>query len=708
MRVNKEEQQNTDNSHPMNIGIVAHVDAGKTSVSERLLFLSGVIAQIGRVDSGSTQTDSLQQEKERGITIKTAVAAMEFKGRRFNLIDTPGHSDFASEVQRSLSVLDIAILVISACEGVQSRTRILARVLKDMNIPFIVFVNKVDRKNANPDRVLSQLQSGLIPNAVMLSKVDNPGTQNVSSSLLSNKELVGYEDLIWHLLEANPNLIVDEDKLESIDMLRLVFQQTVSKTICPVIVGSAFTGAGFDDLLSLLIGIKGELKSEGRGTDSSGTVFKLLGDGRGHRIALIRMWSGTLSRGQTLRISSLVQDEPKEVKLSEVSVYKNGTLTSPGDAYPGEIASVVAKNLEIGDSFGDATQTLKVYELPPPMLEAVAYTKDVKEKQRLYEALHEMSNEDPFINFSLDEQDEMSIKLYGEVQKEVIQRTLEDDYGIRQVSFRPSTVVYIERVVGIGEALEEIGSMEYIKENGNPDFWATIGLRVERNSCDDNLFYGGDNIGRLPLSFYQAVIETISNELRAGPYGWQVESCKVIFTKTGYASTVSTAGDFRLLTPLILAKALNIAKTVVCEPINSFEITGISTDNLSTIQSELSRYKGVVTSLEQVGDEYVLMGEIPVVSTNDFALALPELTSGRGAISAMFTRYKELTGLDYPVKPRGGANPYNRAEYMRLVKSATRDKMNAERKKASNQKAKVRGPKPKDKESTRADGSVVL
>ncbi|MEJ2743945.1 MAG: GTP-binding protein, partial [Gammaproteobacteria bacterium] len=164
-------------AHPMNIGVVAHVDAGKTSVSERLLFMSGAISKLGRVDSGSTQTDSLQQERERGITIKTAVASMQFGNARFNLIDTPGHSDFASEVQRSLSVLDVAILVVSACEGVQSRTRILARVLADINIPLIIFINKLDRNNADPVRVLKQLQSGLVKNAVMLSEFSNPGTK---------------------------------------------------------------------------------------------------------------------------------------------------------------------------------------------------------------------------------------------------------------------------------------------------------------------------------------------------------------------------------------------------------------------------------------------------------------------------------------------------------------------------------------------------
>lgn len=689
----------------MNIGIVAHVDAGKTSVSERLLYMSGVISQIGRVDSGSTQTDSMQQEKERGITIKTAVAAMEFRGKRFNLIDTPGHSDFASEVQRSLSVLDMAILVVSACEGVQSRTRILARALKDMDIPFIVFINKVDRKNANPDRVVRQLQSGLIKNAVMLSRVDNPGTQDASSCALSNKELAHDEDLVFHLLEANPNLIANDEELDSLDMLKHIFQQTVAKTICPVIAGSAFNGAGFDDLLNILIGVKEELKFEDGGLEPSGTVFKLLSDAKGRRTALIRMWSGTLSRGQSLQVLSQGEDEPKEVKLSEVSVYNHGTLVEPGDARSGDIASVAAKALKIGDSFGAAARTAKVFELPPPMLEAVVFTRDVKEKQKLYEALQEMSDEDPFINFSLGEKGEMSIKLYGEVQKEVIQKSLEDDYGVRQVAFKPSKVIYVERVVGVGAAYEEIGSMEHIKEYGNPDYWATVGLRVERNTGLENSFDGGDNIGRLPLSFYQAVVETISSELRAGPYGWQVQRCKVIFTRAGYASTVSAAGDFRLLTPLVLAKALEEAKTVVCEPINKFEITGITTDNLSTIQSELHRYKGVITNFEQIGDEYILMGEIPVVTTDNFALALPELTSGMGSMSAMFERYKELTESDFPIRPRDGANPYNRAEYMKWVKSATRDEMNAERKKAANQHTKVRGPKPK---ALGSDGGDVI
>src|SRR5438105_5154977 len=287
----------------LNLGILAHVDAGKTTLTERLLYAAGVIDELGSVDKGTTQTDSLSLEQRRGITIKSAVVSFEIDDIVVNLIDTPGHPDFIAEVERVLGVLDGAVLVISAVEGVQSQTRILMRALHRLQIPTLMFVNKLDRRGADPERVLREIRDRLTPAAIAMGEELGDAAVDV-------------------LAEHDESLLaayLDDDAIISTDDLRTkLAAQTRRALVHPVFFGSARTGAGVDVLMAGL----GELLLAGAGDPDgpvSGTVFKIERGPSGEKVAYVRMFSGTVQTRDRLRYG---RDD--EEKVTAIAVFVHG------------------------------------------------------------------------------------------------------------------------------------------------------------------------------------------------------------------------------------------------------------------------------------------------------------------------------------------------------------------------------------------------
>src|SRR4051795_9006146 len=275
--------------HSLNLGILAHVDAGKTSLTERLLHAAGVIDEIGRVDDGSTQTDSLALERRRGITIKSAVVSFPLDGVTVNLIDTPGHPDFVAEVERALGVLDGAVLVVSAVEGVQARTRVLMRTLRRLRIPTLLFVNKIDRTGARYGPTLGSISARLTPAVVPMGTVTGLGTRDA-------RFVAGPDALLARLAEHDDTLLaayLDERPVPPARIRRALRRQTARCLVHPVFFGSAITGAGVDELTA---GITELLPAAGGDPAGplSGTVFKIEQGPAGERVAYARLFSGTV------------------------------------------------------------------------------------------------------------------------------------------------------------------------------------------------------------------------------------------------------------------------------------------------------------------------------------------------------------------------------------------------------------------------------
>ena len=286
----------------LNLGVLAHVDAGKTSLTERLLFAAGVIDEVGSVDAGSTQTDTLSLERQRGITIKSAVASFVIDDVAVNLIDTPGHPDFIAEVERVLNVLDGAVLVVSAVEGVQAQTRVLMRALQRLRIPTIVFVNKIDRAGAQDEAVLHQLAEKLALSPAPMGSVDGLGTRAASFSPYTSADDEAVSTLVPLLAEHDDAILaayVDDEATVAYERSRDVLgTQTRNVSMQPVYFGSAITGAGVDSLIAGLT----ELLPVGQGDVDgplAGEIFKIERGRAGEKVAYVRLSSGTIQRSAT-------------------------------------------------------------------------------------------------------------------------------------------------------------------------------------------------------------------------------------------------------------------------------------------------------------------------------------------------------------------------------------------------------------------------
>ena len=348
----------------LNLGIVAHVDAGKTSLTERLLYAGGVIDSVGSVDAGSTQTDSLDLERRRGITIKTAVASFPIGGVTVNLIDTPGHPDFIAEVERALRVLDGAVLVISAVEGVQAQTRVLMRTLRRLRVPTLIFVNKIDRRGAREADLLRDVVAKLTPDIVALSTVRDLGTRGATARPLGFAEA----DLAARVvdLSGDDELLADyvgDDASVPYARLRAALTDRVRAAVLyPVFFGSAVTGAGVDALLD---GLAELLPAAGGdpGGPLSGTVFKVERDRDGARVAYVRLFDGAVR----------VRDHlPSGAVVTAIEVIEGGAAVRRGSVSAGEIGKLYGlRDVRIGDALGRPHPRGAARLFAPPTLETV-------------------------------------------------------------------------------------------------------------------------------------------------------------------------------------------------------------------------------------------------------------------------------------------------------------------------------------------------
>ncbi|MCW2506733.1 MAG: GTP-binding protein [Actinomycetia bacterium] len=631
----------------LNLGILAHVDAGKTSLTERLLYAAGVIGAIGSVDDGSTQTDTLALERQRGITIKAAVVSFAIRDLTVNLIDTPGHPDFIAEVERVLGVLDGAVLVVSAVEGVQAQTRILFRALRRLRIPMLLFVNKIDRAGADLARVLGELRR-LTPDLATMTSTQREGTPGAAAV---PHELAG---ALTELIAGH-----DDDFLSAClagvratepELRARLAALTGRARVHPVFCGSAITGAGIDPLVT---GI-GELLPVASGDPSgpvAGTVFKVDRGPAGERIAYARLFAGTLRTRDRIAVPG-----GGDAKVTAIRVFDGGPARPSPAIEAGQLGMLWGlAGIRIGDTIGPGDPPrATAHHFAPPTLETVVVPSTPDAQGALRTALAQLAEQDPLIAVRQDDdRRELSVSLYGEVQKEVVQATLASEYGL-DVRFTETTTICVERPARSGSAAQYLGKAP------NP-FVATVGLRVDPAPGDVSYRLGVE-LGCLPLAFHQAVEDAVAATLRQGLRGWAVTGCAVTLTHAGFAAPVSTAADFRNLTPMVLMAALGEAGTTVCEPLHRFALE-IPGDTLAAVLPVLARIRAVPGAPTTTGSVCTLTGSVPAAEVHGLRLRIPGLTRGEGVLESAFDRYEPVTG-PIPVRARSGPDPRNRKEYL--------------------------------------------
>ena len=656
----------------LNLGILAHVDAGKTTLTERLLYAAGVIDEIGSVDDGSTQTDTLALEQKRGITIKSAVVSFVVGDVAVNLIDTPGHPDFIAEVERALNVLDGAVLVVSAVEGVQAQTRVLMRTLQRLGIPALIFVNKIDRAGAQQDGLLRSISEKLTPAIVPMGRVEGLGTREAVFTPYRAGDDAFTATLTDELADHDDALLaayVDDDTAVSYDRLRSeLTAQTGRALVYPVYFGSAVTGTGVEVLMGGITGLLPSTRGDADGP-VSGAVFKIERGKEGEKISYVRMFSGTVGLRDQLRFRG-----DGEGKVTALEVFDRGATVRQDSVGAGRIARLRGLDgVRIGDAIGEVRASRNGHHFAPPTLETVVFPQRSEDKGALYVALTQLADQDPLINVHQDDdRQEIYVSLYGEVQKEVIQATLGEEFGV-EARFRETTPICIERPTGTGAAVE------LLPEARSPTtpFLATLGLRIEPGAAGSGVRFELDvKAASIPLhvyktveAFHEAMERTVLEALRQGMHGWEVTDCSVTMTDCDYQAPPrrwpgTSPYDFRMLTPLVLMGALKQAGTVVCEPVHPYRLE-IPVDTFGAVVPVLTRLRADPETPEARGDTYVLGGRIPASRVRELQQHLPALTRGEGLLEydLALTGYQPVVGKP-PVRPRTDYNPLNRKEYL--------------------------------------------
>jgi ribosomal protection tetracycline resistance protein len=641
-------------SSTLNLGILAHVDAGKTSLTERLLYAAGAIDEIGSVDDGSTQTDTLALERQRGITIKSAVASFRVGSTTVNVLDTPGHPDFIAEVERVLSVLDGAVLVISAVEGVQAQTHVLMRALNRLRIPTLIFVNKIDRRGATYARVLEAIAERLTPAAIPMGTVSGLGTREA--------RFVREDPAAEVLADHDDALLaeyVTQAALPPREVRRALITATGKARIHPVFFGSAITGAGVAELTEGIQQLLPATHAVTASTAASAAVFKVERGPAGEKIAYIRMFDGTLR----------TREQTPAGKVTAISVFQDGAAVRRDEVTAGQIAKLWGlTQIKVGDTLGEVSRQSDP-SFSPPTLETVIAPRRRKDNAALHAALTQLAEQDPLINLRQDN-GQLRLDLYGEVQKEVIDATLRQDFNLG-VSFRESSTICIERPAGTGTAVE------HIKAEANP-FLAGVGLRVgpapEATGIEFRLEI---ELGSLPLAFLKAIEDTVRGTLTQGIHGWQVSDCVVTLTHSGYyprqshaharfdKSMSSTGADFRCLTPLVVMRALQQAGTEVYEPVQRFHLS-IPAAAVPAVLPLLARMGAIPQTQQNTAARAAIEGVIPASQVHGLGQRIPGLTSGEGLLECVFDHYQQVRG-PVPARPRTDNNPLDRKEYLLRV-----------------------------------------
>ena len=611
----------------INIGILAHVDAGKTTLTESLLYTSGAILELGSVDKGTTRTDTMFLERQRGITIQAAVTSFNWNDYKINIVDTPGHTDFITEVYRSLSVLDGAILVISAKDGVQAQTRILFHALQKMNIPTIIFINKIDQYGINLNNIYQNIKEKLSNDIIVM--------QNVTlTPEISIKNIIDLDE--WDpVISKNDKLLkkyIAGEKLTIQELTQEEYRCVKKGSLFPIYHGSAKNNIGTQQLIEAISNLFCPEMNKNY-SELCGRVFKIEYTDHKQRLVYLRLYSGTLHLRDTI-----ILPEKKKVKLTEIYIPSNGEMIQTKTVCSGDIFIIPNNTLRLNDIIGnEKILPCNVWnDKPVPMLRTRIEPIKIEEREKLLDALTEIADTDPLLRYYVDTiTHEIIISFLGTVQLEVICSLLIEKYHIN-IRIEDPTVIYLEK------PLQKADYTIHIEVPPNP-FWASIGLSITPLPIGSGIQYESKvSLGYLNQSFQNAVREGINYGLEQGLYGWEVTDCKICFEYGVYYSPVSTPSDFRFLAPIVLEQALKKAGTQLLEPYLSF-ILFTPQGYLSRAYNDAQKHCAIIETSQSKNDEIIFTGHIPVRCINEYRNTLTLYTNGQAVFLTELKDYQIAT-----------------------------------------------------------------
>ena len=592
-------------------GIFAHVDAGKTTFSEQILYYTKSIRKKGRVDYKEAFLDSQKVEKERGITVFSDVGTFSYDGDTYYLIDTPGHIDFSPEMERTLSILDYAILVVSAVEGIQGHTETLWNLLKNRKIPTFIFINKIDRVGADVNKVYQQLKRRFSEDICLLSNNSLMNLSDEEIEFIAGKD----EELLNLYFEDNYNNQLWIDKLKLLVKERQIFVATS---------GSALLDQGvkeFLDIFNKLTMTNYEL------TDIfTGKVFKIRYDEKGTRITYIKALSGLLKVKDEL-VYNLNGEEIRE-KVNEIRAYNGVKYEIKDVASAGEVFAVTGiSNMKAGMGIGieDSTE-----EMIPTLTAKVLYDSTVNIKEVL-KYLKILESEEKTLNVQYDEiLKEMHINVMGKIQLEVLKEIIQERFNLN-VEFDKPEILYKET---IGNEVNGYGHFEPLRHYAEVHLKLLPGERGEgivfENRChNDYLTPGQQNLIKTHI---------FEKKHRGILTGSEIDDIKVILI-TGRAHIKHTeGGDFREATKRALRQGLDSAENILLEPYYNFKIE-VDKQLLGRVLSDVQKMNGTFNEQQSVGDRVIITGRGPVATFMDYSLEFQALSKGKGGLSLMYGGY---------------------------------------------------------------------
>ncbi len=648
----------------INIGIFAHVDAGKTTLTEQLLLASGKIRQAGSVDSGTASTDFLSVEKERGISVNAACTHLSWRDFQINIIDTPGHIDFAGETERSLIALDGAVLVVSAVEGVQSHTENLWQAFRALNIPCIVLINKIDRVGCDINRVLDELSEldGFVP--LLICAAEKTGTRECTVK----KQFPDSVSLTEILAEQNDSVAESYINGETLSakVLEDAFRQAVhSGDITPVLLGSSLLSVGITDLLDALITYLPPA-SKKECEELSGVIFKIEHDKSMGKIAHMRLFGGKIENREPLSLNGDIDREGVErapQKITQIRKFNGARYVDKGALYAGDIAAICGLGrAKVFDTVGSCSLP-DAYRLANPYLTVKLTPSDPSELTALVNAVKELSDEDPLINYKwVSGEREINISITGEIQRQIIEVLLVLRYNLK-VSFSTPSVIYKETPAKNGCGFEAYTMPK--------PCWAVVKLGIEPLARGSGVVFDPGNVPHNKLFYkYQSHIKSsFFDSLEQGNYGWELTDMKVTLLDGEHHTVHTHPLDFFVATPMALMDGIRNTGTTLLEPMLNVKIT-ISSEFLGQVISDITMMRGELFDTLVKKDNCIITARLPVATTLNYPIRLAALSGGRAIYSTHFGGYKECP-LELGARAeRRGINPLDRAKWILYARGA--------------------------------------
>lgn len=652
----------------LNLGIVAHADAGKTTLTEQLLFHTGVIRAPGSVDQGTAFTDGMEIERRRGISVRTACASVAWKGCRLNLIDAPGHADFLSEVERSLAVLDSAVLVVSAVEGVQPQTRLLLEAIRRARLPCFLFFNKLDRAGSNWELALAQAQeAGGIPCLPLCGCTAQGGGQVQVAPQ-------NFQDSAWRegaVLACGDDSLLEAFLANSLTggaLEQALAQKIAQGELYPAVCGASKYGLGIEPLLDAVCRLLPEPPPLGQ--ELCARVYKVERDPALGKAAYIRVFAGEVRNRQAVSLCPAEEagqgEKPEEEKVTRVRLVEGRRLTDGERAGPNDIAVIYGlESVRAGDLLGAPLPGLRAYRLAQPLLLSRVEPADPKDLPRLVRALRELEEEDPALGCEWNrEKQELWARLTGKLQVEVLEALLLQRWGL-QARFGEPSVIYQETPAGPGEGFE---SYTWPKP-----CWAELRFVVEPLPRGAGLEYRClVSPGKLPYRYQAHVRAAVPRALKQGIRGWQVTDLRVTLVDGTWHHVHTHPLDFFVATPMGLMNALKNAGSQLLEPVLQVEMSGPQA-LLGKAMGLLSTRRGEFDPADIEEGKFRLRALVPAAEAMELPVEFASATGGQGMYSARLFRYQNCPAGLGASRERIGPDPLDRPRFILAARSALQE-----------------------------------